>query len=174
MFIAHMPAGYLLARFHARRGAHLETPGLMLAGMLGGAFPDIDLVYAVLVDGGRLHHHLYWTHLPMCWLAGQAAIAVLLRLSGHAPGDAGRNLFAVFMLGIWSHLLLDSVAGDIWWLWPWVDTPFSLVHIAPRYSPWWLNYLLHWSALLEIAIVGLAVCTERTWPVLLRWRWRAA
>jgi inner membrane protein len=73
---------------------------------------------------------------------------------------------AVFLLAVWGHLLLDSVASDIWWLWPWLDSPFSLVVIPAIHTPWWLNFLLHWTFAVELGFVLLAVCWERSRPLL--------
>lgn len=164
MFIAHLPAGYLIARFVSSRLGVEATPRLMIAGMAGGIFPDIDLIYGALADGGRIHHHQYWTHLPMLWLALSIAATFLCRrfqsdrlLAGRFGGRFHKHQIFVFLLGVWSHLFLDSVAGDIWWLWPWLDTPFSLVHVPSIHSPWWLNYLLHWTFSLELATVTLAL-----------------
>jgi inner membrane protein len=170
MFIAHLPAGYLAARLLARRLGATATPALVVAGMAGGVFPDLDLLYGAWVDGGRVHHHLYWPHLPLVW----ASAGLLLQLARRQLDSAGRSLLGAFMLGVWSHLLLDSVAGDIWWLWPWLDTPFSLVSIPAIHAPWWLNYLLHWSFAVELAIVAAALRWESVRPVLRRSDWRPA
>jgi inner membrane protein len=152
MFIAHLPAGYLTARQVARRLGVSATPDLILAGMAGGIFPDIDLLYAILIDHWSVHHHRYWTHLPLVWLAISAAAVLLFRTS-----DAARQPLTVFLLAVWGHLLLDSIAGDIWWLWPWLDSPFSLVVIPAIHSPWWLNFLLHWTFALELGFALVAV-----------------
>jgi inner membrane protein len=160
MFIAHLPAGYLLGRAYGRHSGAV-LPGIVLAGMAGGLFPDLDLVYGALVDAGSVHHHRYWTHLPLFWLAVSAAAPALFR--GHAG-----HAVAAFLLGIWSHLLLDGIAGDIWWLWPWRDTPFSLVTIPATHPRWWLNYLLHGTFALELAIVAAAVWREGRAPVFCR------
>ena len=152
MFIAHLPAGYLTARLVAHLGRTTVTPTLIVAGMVGGIFPDIDLLYATLIDHWQAHHHRYWTHLPLVWLAISGAALSLFRRSGTAW-----QAVTVFLLAVWGHLLLDSVAGDILWLWPWFDTPFSLVNIPARYSTWWLNFLLHWTFAVELGFVFMAV-----------------
>jgi inner membrane protein len=151
MFIAHLPAGYIAARAYCRHLGITPLSTIIMAGLVGGMVPDIDLVYGSLVDGGRVHHHRYWTHLPLVWL-GISALAWSLR----AKTRAWRHVIAVFLLAAWGHLLLDSVAGDIWWLWPWLDIPFSLVTIPSLHSHWWLNYLLHWTFALEVTIVAVA------------------
>lgn len=166
MFIAHLPAGYLCGRLYSRHLTGPRAAAPVLAGMVGGIFPDIDLFYGALVDAGRIHHHLYWTHLPLVWLVLSAA-APALRLGG----SGRRHVIGTFLLAVWGHLLLDGVAGDIWWLWPWLDRPFSLVAIPASHADWWLNYLLHWTFTLELAIVALAAGWEGTRPVLRRSRW---
>lgn len=168
MFIAHLPAGYLTARLVARRIGRGATPPLVIAGMAGGIFPDIDLLYGTLVDGGRVHHHLYWPHLPLVWLAISTTVLLMFRLTGEL-----RQRAVAFLLTVWGHLLLDTVAGDIWWLWPWLDTPFSLVIIPAIHSPWWLNYILHWTFAIELAIVSYTCLLEWAHPVLPRWNWRS-
>ncbi|MCM0684581.1 hypothetical protein [Akkermansia massiliensis] len=49
MFIAHLPAGYLLAKT-----IRLRTPGrkaVMTAALLGAIAPDLDLFYFYTLDG---------------------------------------------------------------------------------------------------------------------------
>jgi hypothetical protein len=58
----------------------------------------------------------------------------------------------LFCLGGFIHLILDTIIGDIWWLAPFVDRPFSMFPVPARYHPWWLNFLLHWSFALELAL----------------------
>ena len=52
-------------------------------------------------------------------------------------------------------MVQDSVVGDIWWFAPFIDRSFAL------YTPWWLNFVLHWSFALELAICAIAVITFR-------------
>jgi hypothetical protein len=153
MFIAHLPAGYLTARAVMQRAG--PRSGLLLAGMAGGVFPDVDLLYGALVDAGQIHHHRYWTHLPVFWLVVWVGLEGVARFTGrrfchlHLPVRS-------FLLAVAGHLLLDTVAGDIWWFGPWLDQPFSLVTVPARYPSWWLSYLFHWTFALEMSIVALA------------------
>jgi hypothetical protein len=57
MLIAHLPAGYLLAK--ASRG----RMALCLAGSL---LPDLDML-RFWWKGGPVHHHACFTHLPAFW-----------------------------------------------------------------------------------------------------------
>ena len=66
--------------------------------------------------------------------------------------ESGAVLALIFSLNGFVHMLLDTVVGDIWWFAPFVDKPFALFSVASVYKPWWLNFILHWTILLEIAI----------------------
>ena len=66
-------------------------------------------------------------------------------------------LAGVFALGGFTHMVLDSVVGDIAWLAPFSHEYFSLSHVEAIFEPWWLNFILHWSFALELGLVALAV-----------------
>lgn len=61
MLIGHLPAGHLIGRALSRApSARALAPVVPLAAaMAGSVFPDIDLLYAILFDHQRTHHHLY-------------------------------------------------------------------------------------------------------------------
>ncbi len=87
MFLAHLPAGYLSAVAAHRCGWR----GVMLPCLAGSLFPDIDLIYGYLADGGRVHHHLYVTHYPVLWLTAlllALAACLATRGRGWAVGAA--------------------------------------------------------------------------------------
>lgn len=155
MFFAHIPAGYLVSRALVR-GNPNPLKLVLFAGMAGGVLPDIDLLYLHLIDATPQHHHTYWTHLPIAWLG----CATLAWIAARERSAAFRLGLAAFLLGWLSHLLLDTLTGDMWWLYPLVDQPYSLVKIVARYQPWWMNYLLHWTMTLELLIITLAVGLE--------------
>ncbi|BCB25947.1 hypothetical protein SKTS_08330 [Sulfurimicrobium lacus] len=153
MFFAHLPAGYLftsaLSRSRrVRRGISLRV--FMAAGLAGSIFPDIDLLYFFLIDQRQHHHHTYWTHLPLFWIT-MSAIALLFFAA--RKNTAALACTLVFGANIFLHLMLDTLVGDIWWLYPLVDQPFALSTVPALYSPWWLNFVLHWSMAVEAGIV---------------------
>lgn len=155
MFIGHLPAGYLITRALARSPAltSCATRGLLAAGLLGSVFPDVDLFYFYLIDHRQTHHHLYWTHWPVFWLALLACAMVGCTLAGKRHY---LSYVYVFVLNIVVHLLLDTIVGDIWWLAPALMKPFALFNVPALYQPWILNFLLHWSFLLELALLAAA------------------
>jgi hypothetical protein len=156
MIIGHIPAGYITSKLLF---PHVESRGttwkpFMCAGILGAYAPDLDMLYFHLVDHRQHHHHTYWTHFPIVW-TGLLLVSVIWLCA-----DRGRNrsiLAATFSLNAFIHMLLDGIVGDMWWFAPFIDKPFAFFTVPALYKPWWLNFLLHWSFALELAVVVLAV-----------------
>lgn len=147
MILAHLPAGYILAR-----AASARSGPMMLAALVGSVLPDFDLIMFYLIDNRALHHHRYWAHAPGFWLA--VAIAVFAVLRWRHP-----NLLPVaglFFASIFCHLVLDTVGGGIMWAWPVSDHLFSFITVPASQSHWLLSFLTHWSVLAEIAIIAVA------------------
>lgn len=155
MFIAHLPAGYLLADALHRRQVGSETSlrWLLAASMSGAVAPDMDLFYFFLLDDSQHDHHSYFTHWPLTWLLLLGAAALCWR---HWRKEAFL-LLAVFAASGFGHTVLDSVVGGIAWLAPWSAQQFSLWRLQAHYQPWWLNFILHPSFFLELLITATAL-----------------
>lgn len=54
------------------------------------------------------------------------------------------------------HILLDGIVGDIPLFAPWSMRFYALAEVPARMHPWWLNFLMHWSFLLELLTMMLA------------------
>ena len=156
MFIAHLPAGYIcgknLQQMFAKAGAPVKI--FMLAAIVGGIAPDLDMFYFYLIDNRQTHHHMYWPHYPSVWLALLAASGAWLYFAKQTSNAA---LACIFSISGCIHLLLDTVVGDVFWLAPISFQPFSFFTVPSVYKPWWLNFILHWSFLLELFIVFFAI-----------------
>lgn len=155
MLIAHLPAGYLLARRIAPR---LAPPGalrrMMALGLAGSIFPDLDMVYFHAFDGRQTLHHDYWTHIPAFWLGAALGAALLMWLARAAiPWREG----LVFLAGIFLHLILDTPTGGILWGWPVSQQPFLLFEITARFDWWVWNFVLHWTFLFELVLCAWSV-----------------
>ena len=75
---------------------------------------------------------------------------------------AGRTAWlalAVFGTNVMLHLVLDSTAGGIRWLWPASEAEFALAHPTARHQPWYLNFVLHWTFALELLITAAAAAS---------------
>jgi len=151
MFIAHLPTGYILSNIVKKRSGlkHANLKLFMMFGMMGAIAPDLDMFYFYLVDHRQHHHHSYLTHYPIIWFSLLSLSAVWYRV---AIDKANAILALVFTANGCLHLVLDTLVGDIWWFAPFIDKPYALFTVAARYQPWWLNFILHWSFLLELLI----------------------
>jgi hypothetical protein len=155
MIIGHAPAGYITGVLLSKRICALGPARIafLIAAVSGAIAPDVDMLYFHLLDHRQHHHHTYFTHWPVVWLACTAVALAWM----HKRGNSRRAPLAfVFCLGGLIHMLLDSVVGHIWWLAPLVDRPFALWTVPAVYTPWWLNFLLHWSFALELALCASA------------------
>lgn len=151
MFIAHLPAGYLVAS----RARDRWTWAAILVGSIA---PDVDMLWFYLVDEGRVHHHAYATHWPITW-ALFAFIGVALRKS-----IAGRAFVGLGVGGL-LHMMLDTFVGDVRWLAPISERAFHLVEVhAVSGQHWVLNFVLHWSFTVEVAVVlSAALLFAKRW-----------
>lgn len=147
MITAHLPSGYVLGRTLASGGPVLG------AALIGAVLPDFDLIWFYLIDNRAVHHHAYWVHIPACWAVVAAGVLPLVWLFKRAWLPVAGAFFAGLLL----HLCLDTIAGDIKWLWPWRDQFYHLVTVPPGRAHWVLNFLLHPVMVLELAIWAAAL-----------------
>jgi len=155
MFLAHLPAGYLMARRLAPRlaGESHRARRLATLCLVASVLPDFDLVYFYLFDGQQTLHHDYWTHIPAFWLLATAAAVALFRI---ARAPVPWAAVAALLAGVSLHLALDTLTGGIAWLYPYETGRYVLVDVPVRFDWWVWNFVLHWSFVLEIAILGWA------------------
>ena len=142
MITAHLPSGYIVGRILP------AAPLVLPMAILGGVFPDFDLIWFYLIDDRAIHHHRYWVHAPAFWVL--TSIPTLFIAKQIVP----KHFAAVvaFLVAIGIHILLDTIAGDIMWLWPFSNELFHLITVEAKYSHWILNFIFHPVFLLEILI----------------------
>jgi inner membrane protein len=160
MFIAHIPIGYLVSNmiYSRLKSPGIGTRGFIISGVCGSIAPDLDLLYFYLIDDRQHNHHSYWTHYPSVWLCLVLASLILCYLKRVRTFSL---LMMVFSLNGFIHMVLDSVAGAIHWFAPFVCNAYSLVTVPALYEPWWLNFIQHWSFLVEIVIAMWAILVWR-------------
>lgn len=164
MFIAHLPAAYLLGTALKQRWPQATTPAAWAALLLASIAPDLDLLYFYGFSDRSFNHHIYPPHVPIVWLLTSVLGGLCLRAGPARWRTAWAVPWAMVSTGWCLHLVLDTVAGGIWWLWPWVTTPYVLMPIFPRrFDNAWLNMLSHPLMAVEVLIVAGAA-----------WRWRQA
>jgi inner membrane protein len=155
MFIGHLPGGYLLTHALLRAvprplQATLGFARLMMTGLVASVAPDFDLLHFYLVDARQHLHHGYLNHIPLFW-ALAAAIALLLAAIFRHRQLA--MLAVIVFCNVQLHLLLDTIAGKIRWLYPISPDDFVLAEVPAVHRWWVLNFLLHWTFLLEVLVV---------------------
>lgn len=156
MIIGHLPFGYLVSKLLSKSvdGSKINLRLFIIFGIAGAVAPDIDMFYFYLIDNRQQHHHSYWPHFPIVWVSLLLVCAIWYQV-------VLNKIKAVFGL-IFSfcgflHMLLDSIVGDIWWFAPFIDKSYSLFTVPALYKPWWLNFIFHWSFLLELVILFMAI-----------------
>jgi len=154
MFIGHLPAGYLATTLLLDRAA-VPAPArrrLLVVGLIASVLPDLDLLWFYTLGQRRQVHHAYLPHLPLA-CAVFFATAALLPWIARARREAWIP-WTIAAVNVFLHLLLDTTAGGIRWLWPFSDAEFALGHVPARHDPWVLNFVLHWTFALEILLVA--------------------
>jgi len=136
MFIAHLPAGYLVS--HVLAGARAERRSLVATGLFCSALPDTDLLWFYLLDNRQTPHHEYLFHWPFFWIAVAMVLAGATLLCGR------RDLLPYLWVGVVCllvHLLLDSFAAEIYWFAPFSDWHLNAVIVPARFDWWVWNFV---------------------------------
>ncbi len=151
MFIGHLPGAYLLSSAFAPR---TTSPAVLAAFLVGSVIPDLDMLWFTFVDSSVHHHHLI-THRPALWGCIGAAGLVL-----RWPW------LVALALGAIVHCALDTIAGDIMWLWPFSREGFQAVVVPATHDHWIKSFLAHWTFKVEILIclVAATVFWKRNRP----------
>ena len=90
--------------------------------MLAGHLPDLDRSVAKQLGVKRRDHHRWVSHSFAGWI-GPTLLALAL---GRRHGLVRRCVLA-----LWIHLLLDTYADGIAWLWPWREEKIGLFRRDP-------------------------------------------
>ncbi len=140
MFIGHLPGAYILTTIVPR-----ELPkGVFTAFLVGSVIPDVDMAWFHLVDSSVHHHHLI-THRPALW-GVLACVGFALRWPW----------IAALAVGALVHCVLDTIAGDIMWLWPFSDRGFQAVVVPATHDHYIKSFLAHWTFKVELLICVVA------------------
>ena len=157
MVFGHLPFGYITGKIlYARFKKYpISTHTFTLFAMSGAIAPDTDLLYYYLIDYFIIpsphRHHEYFTHFPIFWLT-LLLISTLWLLLGknHSKYPA---LSFVVALGGFCHMILDTVTGSVFWLAPFLYTPFTF---KTNHSGE-MHYLTQWGFGLELCIIVWAI-----------------
>lgn len=152
MFIAHLPAGYILSQQLVKGRNALHKRWLTIGILIGSIAPDLDLIYFYTWGQRQTPHHEYIPHIPSFWLCF-IAVGLLLRLSHKTRLS---NCLLGLGLGGLLHTILDTPVGGIYWFMPFDDSMIRFSVVPKKYDVWVLNFILHWYFLCELAICAWA------------------
>lgn len=158
MIIGHLPAGYILSRHSYLRFEKFikNYRTFMFWGIFGSIAPDFDMLYFYFIDHRQTHHHQYFSHYPILWGTFVVFFLCFCFFKASTREKFGSYSLIFFVAGF-THMILDSIVGDIWWFAPFYNRSFSLATVPSIYNPWWLNFVFHWSFILEICLVAYAL-----------------
>ncbi len=158
MFFGHLPAGYICTKgilkiIPSKYLDYIEPDRLMTACLVASVMPDFDMFYFYIFDNRQHHHHSYWPHLPVVWLC--VFVVCMLFSVFTKKVRAGVYTLAI-SANIFLHLFLDTIAGDIKWLYPFSSKFIVFFHVPDDYGWWIWNFLFHWTFFLELAVICTA------------------
>lgn len=154
MFIAHLPAGYILAKklYKTLQPSLISRSCFFMVILSGAIFPDLDLFYFYFIDAKSVHHHYYFFHWPLLYLSIGSISYLIYRTQYNLSIRRVALMLCLFCLAVMLHIMLDTFVGDIWWLMPFVNQSYALFEVPDIQSHWILNFIWHWSFLVEILI----------------------
>ena len=147
MFIAHLPAGYICTKKLQKVS---KTKKYLWIGLFASILPDLDIFYFYFIDLRKHLHHSYWIHRPFYWLLIACIVFItlfLLKRKGLCKASI------IFFANIFLHLFLDTVVGQVEWLYPFSDKSHYLFYVPSVYNFWVYNFIFHWTFLFEIGII---------------------
>ena len=144
MIIGHFPAGYILSK---KLQHHYQFQKYLWVGLAASILPDFDAINFYL-DNFEQNHHDYWTHIPFFWF--------LMALFTFVPVYLKKNkdltvIYILFFTNIFLHLFIDTITGEVKWLYPISDKYIAFFDWTLIYSFWGM-ILIYWSFLLEILV----------------------
>ncbi len=157
MTFAHLPAGYILTK---KIQSCCDSSGYLWLGLLASILPDAGIVYLFLnnVTNYRNVHHDYWTHYPLYWMIIGLTLYTLACFKNNRSDIIA---ITIFMSNVFLHLMLDTVTGNIKWLYPFSGEYHSLfarlsdiLGLSFQYTFWKVK--IYWTIILEIGIAAWA------------------
>ncbi|HEV8601000.1 MAG TPA: metal-dependent hydrolase [Patescibacteria group bacterium] len=137
----HIAGGFLAAKIASHFIPELDHSKYLLLSSFFGFFPDLDFFFAFFkakkfISREDINHRQFVTHAPLLYLVVFTALYSFPNL----------RLFAwTFILGTWSHFLLDSISSvGIAWLYPFTSKLYnktwdSRIAISEQ------GFLKHWT-----------------------------
>lgn len=158
MFLAHLPSGYIAAKFFEKKFLNnISKKWLYFWVLLGSIAPDLDIFYFYFIDHKQHNHHSYWSHYPILWFP-LLIICYFLYQSKKLKHHQNTLLYAtLFSFMGCVHLILDSIGGGIWWLAPFKNKAYSIFSTNGQYDIWWFYLIFSKVFIIELLITAFAL-----------------
>lgn len=163
MILAHLPAGYLALKPFSSKFSSERAKSLWVCGLLASVLPDIDILYfyfvKLVLDGSPPSHRYFATHWPLFWLALFAIACGLLLVFKR------KDLLSypcIILAGVFLHLALDTISAPVFYAAPFSWERLQFVRVPAVYNWWVMNFLRHWTFLLELSICTIAILVHLT------------
>ncbi|MEO8065656.1 MAG: metal-dependent hydrolase [Candidatus Doudnabacteria bacterium] len=141
----HIAGGYLAGKIASIWIPALRQPEYLALSSFFGFVPDLDTFWTFyknkrMISTDRINHRQYFTHAPLLYLA--------IFLLWYILFPHSRLIALTFILGTWSHFILDTFSYEgIMWMWPFSTSALSI--LAPtKISIRSTEFFGHW---LEVA-----------------------
>jgi inner membrane protein len=128
------------------------APAAGIAFAIGSLFPDLDLLWWKFFSDQRTPHHLFWPHLPLFWML----LGALVFLVSKFFDPSYIKISVWFLLGVALHILLDTHAGGVAWLYPFSSKMFYLFPVSDTHKNFLISGVLHWTFILELPFIMTA------------------
>ena len=134
----------------------------MFWGLFGAIAPDTDYLYLELFDSLNQNHHSYFTHYPFFWITLLLLSVLWLNLNRHSQNPV---MAVLFSLGGLCHMVLDTIANQIYWLAPRTYDSFGLEMLFRAYAPALTQNTPDWEYIIEYIIIvwALYLYLEHHW-----------
>jgi hypothetical protein len=161
----HVAGGYLLARLVALAVPTLVNPLFFIYTAIFAFIPDLDMFVAFFKDKKLIHgdtdagtHRKFISHAPLVYLAVYIGWIILF--------PASSLVAHAFILGTWSHFLLDSFAPSkfaIRWLYPFSSKGYSFqldpVIFLPEapFFKFWIRFLKEYARVFTFKLEAVII-----------------
>lgn len=126
MIFAHTPIAFLIPYYSRKKWSQnlssKQIKIVFIIAIIGGLFPDIDLLYYYLFAADFSHHEAF-THSAFIYLILFCVLYLLFYL---LKNNFYKKIITFFFLGVLSHLLADSVGAGVIWLYPFSKEMYGL------------------------------------------------
>ena len=170
MYLAH-PASGLTAAYLTRKiwnkGLDTKEQALLYSSsIITATLPDFDVFYSIYKN--IENHRYYITHKPIFYLGITLGIVFLSFLLSGKRKKFVRAFSFIFFLGTLVHILTDSIAGTMMFLYPLSSKIFTLTSVDPIINTH--NNVLAYLATPKLILLELSIILSALYILLAKLR----